>query len=98
MKDYILTVNARIDPNSEERWNQWYNRTHLPAILSCPGVLSGARYVNDGEEADRRYLTVYELERLDALRSPEFRDRRGWGEFLDKVKYETIVWRRLYGE
>ena len=45
----LLVVTARIDPEREAQWNEWYDNVHLPDALACPGVLSGRRYVSTGD-------------------------------------------------
>lgn len=56
----LLVVEATIDPAVETAWNQWYDATHLPAILACPHFEAGARYVNE-ERGSRRYLILKAL-------------------------------------
>jgi hypothetical protein len=55
-----------VDPAVEEAWNHWYDTRHLPAVLSHPGTVAGARYkleerLREGLGVDPRYLVVYEM-------------------------------------
>jgi hypothetical protein len=92
----LLVVEATIDPAVEAAWNQWYDATHLPAILACPHFEAGARYVNE-EQSSRRYLTVYRLSSTEAIGTPEFARARGWAQFKDRVHASTRLY-RLAGE
>ncbi len=68
------------DPKYEEEFNAWYNTEHLPELLALPGVLDAARYV--AEKGGPKYLAAYELEHVDAMQTPEFknRPRTPWGQ------------------
>lgn len=90
----LLIVSARIEPSVEADWNRWYDETHLPEIVACPGFQTGQRYVATDASGGRRYIAVYELETQAALQSAEFSARRGWGPFVGKVQFETLVFER----
>ena len=66
-KKGLLIVMARVKPEDEKAFNQWYNEDHLPkAIERFPGVLSGRRYkILEGED-EYRYLAMYEFESYQA--------------------------------
>jgi len=55
------------DPSREDEFNKWYDEFHVPDVLSTPGVIQGARYVNTDPEGNKRpkYLAVYEIETDD---------------------------------
>jgi hypothetical protein len=63
-----------IDPKYEEEFNAWYNTEHLPELLTLPGFLDAARYV--ATRGGPKYLAVYELTSVEAVRSPEFNARK----------------------
>ena len=97
---YLLVVTAEIDADVEDKWNDWYDKVHLPAALACPGVMSGTRYVSQGEashiEHGRRttnstkiYTTIYEIEGTHTIETPEFQAMRGWYQFSDKITART---------
>src|SRR2546425_7815688 len=69
-----------IDPRYEEEFNAWYNTEHLPELLALPGVLDAARYV--ATRGGPTHLAVYELASIDAMQTPEFknRPRTPWGQ------------------
>ena len=68
------------DPQYEEEFNAWYNTEHLPELLALPGVLDAARYV--AVRGGPKYLAAYELESVNAMQTPEFknRPRTPWGQ------------------
>ena len=66
----FLVYTDLIDPKYEEEFNAWYNTEHLPELLTLPGFLDAARYV--ATRGAPKYLAVYELTSIEAVRSPEF--------------------------
>ena len=76
---YIHIVRIDITPEQEDAFNRWYDEVHLPAILSCPGWLSGQRYVaiDDGP----KYAAVYTIAGDWAYQTPEFEAIKGFMEF-----------------
>lgn len=102
MPQCLLIVTAEVDAAIEAEWNRWYDAEHLPAALSCPGVLAGGRYVSNGsvvsvERGERSasekriYTTIYELASPQAVETPEFRAMRGWYQFAAGVRSQTKV-------
>lgn len=94
LSEYLFIVAARVNPEVERDWNNWYNDVHLPEITGCPGFIRSARYVHE-EEGSRNYLAVYEIAGPEALTTPEFRSRRGWAHFAPHVEAKTYVYRRI---
>jgi len=64
---FLYMVRMDVDAAEEERFNEWYNNEHIPALLKVPGVLGAYRYVS--LEGEPKYIAVYELERSDVLSS-----------------------------
>lgn len=75
----IVEIRVDIDPAHEEKFNHWYNTNHVPNIVKCPGFLSGRRYRS--VRGEPKYMALYEIDSVDALKSPEFERERGWAEF-----------------
>ena len=69
----FLVYTDLVDPKYEEEFNAWYNTQHLPQLLGLPGFLDAARYV--ATKGGPKYLAVYELESVEALQTPEFKNR-----------------------
>jgi hypothetical protein len=91
----LLIVTATIEPSVEKEWNAWYNDVHLPEIVDCPGFKSAQRYVANESDGSRRYISVYELSDANALESAEFGVRRGWGPFVNQVKFKTLRYAQI---
>ena len=99
MEEKILfEVRVNIAPEKEQEFNRWYNKIHVPAVLAVPGFKSGRRFQRiSGDEI--KYMALYELESLDALRSEAFKRARGWGEFEPYIlKQSWNVYRQIYPE
>jgi antibiotic biosynthesis monooxygenase (ABM) superfamily enzyme len=90
----LLVVAVTVTADVEDAWNRWYNETHLPEIVTCPGFISAQRYLSQ-DGAGRRYLTIYELSTSQALESAEFKARRGWGAFGGNVEFETLRYSQI---
>jgi antibiotic biosynthesis monooxygenase (ABM) superfamily enzyme len=49
-------------PDEEAKFNKWYNETHIPMLLSFPGLLSVVRYkLAESTAGQAKYLAVYEF-------------------------------------
>jgi hypothetical protein len=54
------------DPEREDEFNEWYNKTHLPDVLESPEVLRAVRYQRmDTSGGQAKYLALYEIETDD---------------------------------
>lgn len=95
MSSVILVTSVDIDAGAEDDFDRWYNQTHLPEVLDCPGFISARRYeCTDGQP---RYLAIYELENEDALSTPEMKRVRGWGEMFPHVRnFHERVYRQIH--
>src|SRR4051794_37755375 len=76
----IFMVYVDIDAQHAQEFNEWYNKEHLPELLSVPGILSAARY--EAIKGGPQYLAFYELESVAVLQTPAFtnRPRTPWGQ------------------
>ena len=64
MEKHILVVALNCsDPAREGEFNEWYNKVHIPEVLSrVPGVKSAIRYeVVEPTEGDPKYIALYEM-------------------------------------
>jgi hypothetical protein len=84
----LLVANLDVDLSvaSDNDFNDWYSNEHIPERLACPGFLEAVRFfrVPDPSAPDAvsklaRYLAVYELASVDALRTPEYLKLKGAG-------------------
>src|SRR5262249_48122491 len=78
----LLMLWTDVDPELEEEFNRWYNEEHMEHLLKVPGFLSGGRY--RALKGGPTYLTMYELEDHNVLRS---------AAFIDTVRYQPSPWR-----
>ena len=70
----VLSLHGPFDPKNEEESNAWYDTEHLRYCWGLPGFLDAARYV--ATRGGPKYLAVYELTGVEAVRSPEFTGRK----------------------
>ncbi|ORA39235.1 DUF4286 family protein [Mycobacterium aquaticum] len=75
--ELICVTTSDIAPGREAEFNEWYDNVHLPEILGCPGWLSAVRY--ESIAGQPKYLAIYQLDRPDALETPQVRRVYGWG-------------------
>jgi antibiotic biosynthesis monooxygenase (ABM) superfamily enzyme len=94
LPEHLLVVDVSVDPDVEADWNDWYDKIHLPEIVSCPGFRLAARYISE-VDGERRYLTIYEIEGPEAFQTMEFAQRRGWGRFKEKVSAYVRTYRQV---
>ena len=64
---HVVQVNAA--PGLVDQLNDWYDRQHIPDVLSIPGIVSARRYQladyqlgRSAREYPYKFLTLYELE------------------------------------
>jgi antibiotic biosynthesis monooxygenase (ABM) superfamily enzyme len=64
----INTVMVDCRPEVEAKYNEWYDRVHIPMCLKYEGMLRATRYrLLKGPTGHARYLTVYEFRDRDAM-------------------------------
>jgi hypothetical protein len=80
----ILVTTVDVDPAGEAQFNKWYNEKHLPEVMACPGFRSARRFRSAYGEP--KYIAIYELESEEALRTPQMRAVRGWGDMFPYVR------------
>ena len=91
----ILVTSVDVAVGSEDDFNRWYNETHLPEVLACPGFRSAARY--ECTQGEPHFLAVYELDDEDALQTPELQQVRGFGDMFPNVRnFHERVYRRIH--
>lgn len=67
LSPYFFMVRARIAPEREAAFNEWYNTDHLVKVGSQPGVVSAKRYRLTGGGDEYNYAAVYEFEDEEAM-------------------------------
>lgn len=90
---YFMVV-VDVDPEVEDEFNRWYDTTHMPETLGCPGFVRGWRFRAEHDGEHQRYAAVYEVEHDRVLESPELNAIRGFGRFADHVSNLQRFWWR----
>lgn len=70
------------DAHRETAWNEWYDGTHEPGLLS-PGFNSATRYVECGSPS--RYLAVYGVESPGVFDHPRYAEVCGCGPWEESI-------------
>jgi hypothetical protein len=86
---FIHIVRVDIDPNHEAAFNAWYEETHFPQLLACPGWLSARRFVAMGDGP--KYAAMYKVAGEWAFATPQFLNVKGFGPFEAFVKNFTRI-------
>lgn len=67
-KHVFLGLTSPVD-GQEDEYNKWYNETHIPEILSVPGIISARRFktriVNAPDAPAWKYICIFEVETDD---------------------------------
>ena len=66
---WLYIVHTDIPDEIVDEYNAWYDKEHLPRLVTVPGVIRARRYT--AVSGHPRYLTAYELTDRDAFESPE---------------------------
>ncbi len=69
MARWLLAVETNCnDPMREKEFNDWYENTHLPDVLSVPGIVRASRYESGNPAEERgKFLALYEIETENEL-------------------------------
>ncbi len=65
----LFVVRAKIVPEKEEAFNEWYNREHVHDVLKVPGCLSARRYKDLTGKEEYPYMAVYEFDSEASLKA-----------------------------
>lgn len=76
MAENVFVVLTNPITGEDDRFNEWYDTTHIPQVLNVPGVVAAQRYevsevtVPDDKDLPatlppptHRYMVIYELDR-----------------------------------
>jgi len=85
----ILMRIGDVPPEIEVEWNKWYDTEHIPNRLNIPGFLSARRFI--AIEGEYKYLTLYDLNRLDVLTGEAYIKLRDWEASLPPESFEAIT-------
>jgi hypothetical protein len=85
------------EPTLEDEFNDWYINEHSDKLLALPGFRAATRYRAVGLDDSVRYLTIWTLDRPDALESAEYRAARG-GTWPQRYEAHIADWSRTVYE
>ena len=63
---YLILIKMDADPKDETRFNEWYDKEHIPALQEIPDVKVYRYKITEGAP---KYLTVLEVEDLNFISS-----------------------------
>jgi hypothetical protein len=81
---WLYIVHTDIPDGIADEYNEWYDREHLPRLVTVPGVLRARRY-NRAFGAGPQYLTAYELTAPAVWESPAAHHARKT-QWTDKMR------------
>ena len=86
---WLYIVHTDIPDDIVGEYNEWYDKEHLPRLVTVPGVIRARRY--NAVSGNPRYLTAYELTDRDAFESPEGLQARKtpWTAKMRSLFYNT---------
>lgn len=89
-KRYLLFISiGDVPAEIEADWNSWYDTTHIPKRLDKPGFTAARRFVSLWGEY--KYLTLYELDGLEALTSDAYVMLRQSEALLPEKSFEALT-------
>jgi hypothetical protein len=88
----LVIVDAFVDAEHEDEFNDWYDNKHLPESIACPGFRIGARY-RSSDDKERKYTTLYIVDDEKTMESPELGKIRGFEHLTPYVRYERRIFR-----
>ena len=85
---YVYVVQMDIPQHLEAEFNRIYDEDHVPTILKVPGVRSCTRYRLEHSTVPgmQRYLTTYELESPDVMKSAAWEKAGAYGDWATKIR------------
>jgi hypothetical protein len=70
----LLVIWTDVAPEYEAEFNEWYDKEHVPQLLTVPGILTGRRY--QAVEGKPKYIAMYEMADENVWESAAFREVR----------------------
>jgi hypothetical protein len=85
---HIFVVQLDIPAQHEAEFNRVYDTEHFPTLAKVPGVRSASRYRLEHSMVPgmQRYLTIYELDSPDVLKSAVWEKAGAYGDWATKVR------------
>ena len=85
---HAFVVQLDIPAEHETVVNHVYDIEHFPMLSKVPGVRSAARYRLEHSTVPgmQRYLTIYELDSPDVLKSAAWEKAGAYGDWATKIR------------
>jgi hypothetical protein len=85
---YAFVVQLDIPAEHEAEFNRVYDTEHFPMLSKVPGVRSAARYRLEHSTVPgmQRYLTIYELDSPEVMKTAEWEKAGAYGDWATKVR------------
>jgi hypothetical protein len=89
----IYLVEAKLaDGADKEAWDDWYDNTHIPELLSVPGFRTATRYSQLHQS--NHYLAGYEIDHKNVFEEDRYREVTGWASWAPDI----ATWNRVVVE
>ena len=84
----LFVVQLEIPAEHEAEFNRVYDTEHFPMLSKVLGVRSAARYRLEISTVPgmQRYLTIYELDSPDVLKSAAWEEAAAYGDWVTKIR------------
>jgi hypothetical protein len=85
---HIFVVQLDIPAEHEAEFNRVYDTEHFPMLSKVPGVRSAACYrlEHSTVAAMQRYLTIYELDSPEVMKSKAWEEAGSYGDWATKIR------------
>ena len=85
---HLFVVQLDIPAEHEAEFNRVYDTQHFPMLSKVPGVRSAGRYRLEHSTVPgmQRYLTTYELDSPDVLKSAAWEEAGAYGDWATKIR------------
>ena len=92
-KYLIIALNGpKEGEGQEEAFNAWYDETHVPELLSAPGVVAARRYKVIRSNTQWPYVATYEIETDDLAKTFEGMSKAGpFDASFDQANSANII-------
>ena len=89
---HAFVVQLDIPTEHETEFNRVYDTEHFPMLSKVPGVRSAARYRLEHSTVTgmQRYLTIYELDSPDVMKSAAWERAGSFGDWATKIRPKLI--------
>jgi hypothetical protein len=100
MAKYTFVVMTNATSGKDAEFNEWYNKQHIPDVLTVPGFVRAQRFrladarMGGDTNKPHRYLALYEIETDDLPRTlKELASRAGTADMVmsDSIDIKNVA-------